>query len=120
MNESEIFSAAVKLSAAERGKFLDLACNDDPAMRGQIEALLKAHFDSETFLHESSGVGQRVRANGLDETRDSVARESAGTVVGGKYKLLDKPIGEGGMGVRYDCLSPIPLNCLSPIPLPRQ
>ncbi len=53
MSKSELFNEALKLSAAERAKFLDLACKDNPELRGQIEELLKAHFDSATFLYES-------------------------------------------------------------------
>ena len=95
MNESELFNAAVKLSATERVKFLDLACKDDPKLRGQVDALIKAHFDSATFLHESGG---KPPERSMEETLTQTgAAEHPGTVIAGRYKLLEQ-IGEGGMG----------------------
>ena len=43
MNEPEIFAAAIKLSGDARHAFLDAVCGQDARLRGQIEALLKAH-----------------------------------------------------------------------------
>jgi eukaryotic-like serine/threonine-protein kinase len=95
VNEIEIFNAALKLSAAEQTKFLDLACKDNPEQRKQIEQLLQAHFDSGTFLHESDGGSQERR---LPETiSQGAALEHPGTIIAGRYKLLEA-IGEGGMG----------------------
>ena len=95
MNEIELFNAALKLSTAERVKFLDLACKDNPKLRGQVESLLKAHFDSATFLHESDDKPQDRR---LMETRaPERSAEHPGTIIAGRYKLLEA-IGEGGMG----------------------
>ena len=66
MNEIEIFNAAVKLSLNEQAKFLDLACKDNPELRGQVESLLKAHFDSATFLHESKPLDTATRTNPVE------------------------------------------------------
>ena len=43
MSESGIFKAAVKLSPDRRAAYLDEACAADPALRGEVEALLRAH-----------------------------------------------------------------------------
>ena len=94
MNESEIFSAALKLSVAERGSFLDSVCKDDPELRGQVEALLKAHYDSATFLQDSSKPTDRQMTETVSQPTPT---ENPGTIIAGRYKLLQE-IGEGGMG----------------------
>jgi hypothetical protein len=68
MNERELLDAAVKLSAVERTRFLDLACKDDPELRKQVEAIFKAHFDSASLFArpaqcEETG-SRRREANG--------------------------------------------------------
>ena len=55
MNESidsdiAVFCEAVRLSVAERGAFLDRACVGDAALRGRVEALLRAHENAGDFL----------------------------------------------------------------------
>ncbi len=95
MDELELFHAAVKLPAAERGRFLDLACQGSPELRRQVEVLLRAHFDSATLLHESDDKSEERR---LAETVSQKGQsEHSGTMIAGRYKLLE-PIGEGGMG----------------------
>ncbi len=96
MNESELFNAAVKLSAADCEKFLKLACKGNPELRGQVEALLKAHFDSATFLRESND--QQVERRLIELlSQTTKPAEQPGTIIAGRYKLIEA-IGEGGMG----------------------
>jgi tetratricopeptide (TPR) repeat protein/serine/threonine protein kinase len=89
-----VFAQALEIeSAAERAVFLDRACGDNPALRAEIEALLRAHEQSGDLLDlpENATVStDRPRA-----ARAEVA-DGAGTVIG-PYKLLEQ-IGEGGMG----------------------
>jgi tetratricopeptide (TPR) repeat protein/serine/threonine protein kinase len=86
--EESIFAQALEIaSAVERVAFLDRVCGNNPALRAEIEALLRAHERSGDLLDLPEH---------LPVTTDLPAREGPGTVIG-PYKLLEQ-IGEGGMG----------------------
>ena len=77
--------AALDLTPAEQKAFLDRACNGDPDLRQDVEALLATNAEAGSFLEHPL----------LQEsTVDSVTRP---TTVIGPYQLLEL-IGEGGMG----------------------
>ena len=59
MNESELFKAAVKLTAEECVNFLALACKDNPELLGQIEALI---------IRPTGHVLPRIRGEGTFRT----------------------------------------------------
>jgi serine/threonine protein kinase len=91
MNNSDpqlmtLFSAALDCASdAKRAAYLDRACGGDPALRERVEALLRAHGGAGRFLEpEPTGL-------------PAAAPFDAGTLLAGKYKLLEE-IGEGGMG----------------------
>ena len=51
MNERELFIAALRIAnEGERSAYLDQSCADDPVLRKRIEALLRAHFESDDRL----------------------------------------------------------------------
>ena len=90
---NEIFLAVIELdSDLARRVHLDQACAGDAELRGQVEALLKAH-------DEQGGM--------LDKPADELpmtaafrpAAEQVGSVIG-PYKLRQK-LGEGGMGTVF-------------------
>jgi serine/threonine protein kinase/tetratricopeptide (TPR) repeat protein len=86
--EESIFGQALEIeSAAERAAFLDRACGNNPALRAEVEALLRSSQKTGDILDlpEKPSV-----------TTDLPAPEGPGTVIG-PYKLLEL-IGEGGMG----------------------
>jgi serine/threonine protein kinase len=86
-----IFAAAVALvTAEERAAYLDQACAGDAALRGHVEALLRAHERHGHLL-------DRPVPGGLEQTGASMPNEQPGAVIAGRYKLLEA-IGEGGMG----------------------
>ena len=83
-----VFNAALDRSPGrERLGYLDAAC-DTPELRLRVDRLLAAHEDIGEFLDGSS-----------DATR-AVGPDAVGSVIAGRYKLLEQ-IGEGGMGLVF-------------------
>src|SRR6516225_7674458 len=79
--EESIFAQALEIqSAAERAAFLDRACGDNPALRAEVEALLRAHERSGDLLDLPETVQPTSAVPGP---------ESPGTIIG-PYKLLEQ------------------------------
>jgi serine/threonine protein kinase/tetratricopeptide (TPR) repeat protein len=104
MTEREIFEQALDVKdPAERASYLDRACADQPELRRQVEQLLRAHEVAGPFLDQP-----HPAAGAVEGTGPYASPETPGTVIAGKYKLLQQ-IGEGGMGSVWmaDQLEPV-------------
>jgi len=94
LDDQAIFEVARKISSPQaRQAYLAQICGADLATVERIEALLRAHDDSASFLeYPPPGIG-------VSPTINQPAQEKPGTQIG-PYKLLQQ-IGEGGMGTVY-------------------
>lgn len=101
--EREIFLAALdRLNPEDREAYLKAACGDDPALRRDIDELLREHAASGRFLEDPAVKtvprGEPSTAK-IPSQHVARVREEPGARIG-RYRLL-QTIGEGGCGVVY-------------------
>src|ERR1051325_9643696 len=93
--EVALLSGVLALPPAERAAFLDQACVGDARLRQEVESLLAAHEQAESFLETPP---PKLAATETQVVRTLLTEKAGDTI--GRYKLLQQ-IGEGGCGVVY-------------------
>ena len=93
----EIFQAALKIDSDRRSPFLEEACGGDPALREEVERLLRREDESKSFLETPALAGPSTAR---------VAEERVGTRIG-QY-LIKRVISSGGMGTVYEAVQEQP------------
>jgi serine/threonine protein kinase len=109
--EAIFFAALEKGKAEAQIAYVKAACRDDSNLRQRVERLLAAHPHVGNFLAvsaspemsvtETPAVQHCAAGPGQDETRPHHApNEGIGTVIAGRYKLLET-LGQAGMGAVF-------------------
>lgn len=89
-NAKTVFLNALEITSGEaRGNYLDAQCGNDPALRAEVEELLR-HHEQIGALGKSAAVVRTTPPHSLERPGMTI----------GPYKLLQQ-IGEGGMGSVY-------------------
>jgi serine/threonine protein kinase/tetratricopeptide (TPR) repeat protein len=90
----QLFQEAIELDAIARAEFLSEACGDDVSLKAEVERMLAASEEAESFIeapvyHFADFTTQKV-----------IPQEPAAGSFIGHYKVI-REIGEGGMGAVY-------------------
>ncbi|MEO7430907.1 MAG: serine/threonine-protein kinase [Dokdonella sp.] len=93
-----LFDRAVDLPADERAAFLDAACADEPAIRREVDAMLRADAQaaaSSALVHANPELVDALGEQAHQRERDALIGRRVGAW------RLQREIGRGGMGAVY-------------------
>lgn len=89
----EIFHSALQLKAEDRAVYLSGACSGDESLRREVESLIEAFEQNDSFIAEPA-FSLGMKALSLDDDVSLAGRDI------GQYKVL-RLLGRGGMGSVY-------------------
>ncbi len=99
-----LFAAVCELEPPQRGRVLGVLCEDQPALRLEVERLLERDHDPESFLGRPA-LGPDFRLES-DAERSLTERSLLGARIAG-YEI-QRLIGAGGMGAVYEAVQERP------------
>jgi serine/threonine protein kinase len=101
----EIYYAAVSMAPSERSAFVERECAQDPDVLREVKSLLDTDDSSGSFLQSPVfEIGLNIIANGQSSSADNVDDSSKDDLIGkplGQRYLVEKKLGQGGMGKVY-------------------